>query len=181
MKFYRDVDYYLYFEDFPHMGVPGVTVLNTDGTVNIFINTLYKPEIQTRTVKHELRHMVLNHFFTDWLPIETKELEADETDDPNCVFARDFSSVEYLGKVRFPQQYKIPFVQVEEEAQAMTHAAGGLHIALEPPVCSKLTEEESEAYLQDVEKALNKITNIRKRDKYFVRSMLKNGKARTHP
>lgn len=97
MKYYLGVDYFLYFEDFPHMGIPGVIASNSDGTVNIYINTLYAVEIQKRAIKHELRHFVKNHFYCDWMSISEKELDADDIDDPNCIFADDFTSVEYTG------------------------------------------------------------------------------------
>lgn len=96
MKYYRDVDYFLYFMDFPHMGVPGVIVANSDGTSNIYINTLYCRKTQDRTIKHELRHLVKNHLFIDTMTITEKELEAEDTEDPSCIFAEDFSSVEFV-------------------------------------------------------------------------------------
>ena len=37
MKYYQGVDYFLFFMDFPHMGVPGVIASNSDGTANIYI------------------------------------------------------------------------------------------------------------------------------------------------
>ena len=97
MKYYRDVDYFLLFMDFPHMGVPGVIASNSDGTANIYINTLYSDKVQRRTIKHELRHLVKNHFYVDTMSVEEKELDADDIDDPSCIFADDFSSVEYVG------------------------------------------------------------------------------------
>lgn len=96
MKYYQDVDYFLFFMDFPHMGVPGVIASNSDGTANIYINTLYCEEVQRRTIKHELRHLVKNHFYVDTMSIEEKELEADDIENPSCIFADDFSSVEYI-------------------------------------------------------------------------------------
>ena len=96
MKYYQDVDYFLFFMDFPHMGVPGVIASNSDGTANIYINTLYCEEVQRRTIKHELRHLVKNHFYVDTMSIEEKELEADDIEDPSCIFSDDFSSVEYI-------------------------------------------------------------------------------------
>lgn len=108
MKYYQDVDYFLFFMDFPHMGVPGVIASNSDGTANIYINTLYCVEVQRRAIKHELRHLVKNHFYIDWMTIEEKELEADDIEDPSCIFADDFSSVEYIEeKIR---ENKIPNV-----------------------------------------------------------------------
>ena len=111
MKYYRDVDYYLYFLDFPSMGIPGAIFANTNGTVNIYINTLYREEVQQRTIKHELRHLVKNHFYIDTLSIEEKELDADDVDDPSCVFAPDFSCVEYIEELqtdRIPNVFRHP-------------------------------------------------------------------------
>ena len=113
MIYRRDIDYFLFFEDFPHMGVPGVAALNSDGTVNIFINTLYCQEVQERTIKHELRHMVYEHFFCDWLTIEEKEAEADRIGDDACIYADDFSSVEFTGEFHKrpePQKPRVPDV-----------------------------------------------------------------------
>lgn len=95
MKYVRNIDYFLYFMDFPHMGVPGVIAANTDGTVNIYINTLYTPERQERAIRHELRHLAHSHFWCDTKTIEEKELEAD-IDDPSVIFGDDYSSVEYV-------------------------------------------------------------------------------------
>lgn len=78
------------------MGVSGVIASNSDGSANIYINTLYCEEIQRRTIKHELRHLVKNHFYIDWMTIDEKELDADDINDPHCTFAEDFSSVVYL-------------------------------------------------------------------------------------
>ena len=95
MKYYRDVDYFLYFEEFPHMGVPGTIVANIDGTVNIYINTLYCVEKREEAIRHELRHMVKQHLFNDALSISEKELDADKIYDSDCVFGENFSYVEY--------------------------------------------------------------------------------------
>lgn len=95
MKYYRNVDYYIYFMDFPHMGVPGVIAANSDGTVNIYINTLYTQERQDRAIRHELRHLVKNHFWCDTKTIEEKELEAD-TEDNEVIFAPNYAFVEYI-------------------------------------------------------------------------------------
>lgn len=98
-KFYRDVDYYLYFLDFPHPGVYGTAAANTDGTVNIYINTLYNEKIQVRTIKHELRHMAKGHLWDDLKPVTEKELEAD--DKTGCRIGRGFSYVEYIPEPPF--------------------------------------------------------------------------------
>lgn len=111
MKYYRDVDYYLYFLDFPSMGIPGAIFANTNGTANIYINTLYCEKVQRKTIKHELRHLVKNHFYIDTLSIEEKELDADDVDDPSCSFADDFSWIEYTGMeepVKIPNIFRHP-------------------------------------------------------------------------
>lgn len=100
MKYYQGIDYFLFFIDFPHMGVPGAIVSNSDGTANIYINTLYCEKVQRRTIKHELRHLVKNHFYIDWISIEDKEIDADDIDDPSCVFADDFSYIEYNNDIK---------------------------------------------------------------------------------
>lgn len=116
MKYYQGVDYFLFFMDFPHMGVPGVIASNSDGTANIYINTLYCEQVQSRTIKHELRHLVKNHFYIDWMSIEEKELEADDIDDPSCVFSDDFSCVEYVEyhKPKLPNVFKHGSKSIQE-------------------------------------------------------------------
>lgn len=99
MKYYRDIDYFFYFCDFPHMGVPGATIENSDGTANIYINTLYSREVQHRTIQHELRHVAQNHFHNDLLTIEEKEQSADDINDGSCIFGPNFSFVEYVEDV----------------------------------------------------------------------------------
>lgn len=96
MKYYLGVDYFFFFEDFPHMGVSGAIASNSDGTANIYINTLYCQERQIQTIKHELRHLVKNHFYCDIMTIEEKELDADNLSDPFCIYSDDFASVEYI-------------------------------------------------------------------------------------
>lgn len=96
MKYYRDVDYFIYFEEFPHMGISGVIVSNSDGTVNIYINTLYSVERQRKTIQHELRHLVKGHLYCDILSIEEKELEADDLEDDSYIFGNNFEFVEFV-------------------------------------------------------------------------------------
>lgn len=97
MRYYRDVDYFIYFEEFPHMGISGVITANSDGTSNIYINTLYSAERQREAIKHELRHLVRQHQYCDWKSLEEKEAEAEE-DDTGCIFGEDFSYAEYEGQ-----------------------------------------------------------------------------------
>ena len=113
MKYYRDIDYFVYYCDFPHMGVPGVIAANTDGTVNIYINTLYTPERQNQALRHELRHLVRNHFWCDTKTIGEKELEAD-AEDTSVVFSEDYSFVEYTPPVPAPGLDRIPDVFAEK-------------------------------------------------------------------
>ena len=94
MKFYQDVDYFLFFEDFPRMGIPGVIGANQDGTCSIYINTLYCEARQRETLRHELRHMALWHLWRDDLCLAYKEAEAEAFLDGRVVIAPDFSWVE---------------------------------------------------------------------------------------
>lgn len=110
MKYYRDINYFIYLMDFPHMGIPGLIVSNSDGTANIYINTLYAVEKQNRAIRHELRHFVKGHLHCDYMTIEEKEMEAD-LDDESCVFGEDFSFVEYEEK---PEPKRLPNVFKEK-------------------------------------------------------------------
>ena len=94
MKYYRDVDYFLFFEDFPRMGVPGVIGANLDGTCTIYINTLYCQRKQEETLRHELRHMALWHLWRDDMELRDKELQADDIYAADVIFAPDFAWVE---------------------------------------------------------------------------------------
>ena len=95
-----------FFEDFPHMGVPGAIASNSDGTANIYINTLYCYERQLQTIKHELRHLVKNHFYCDFMTIEEKELDADDLNDHSCIYSDNFTSVEYVEGCEVDAQLK---------------------------------------------------------------------------
>ena len=106
MKYYLGVDYFFFFEDFPHMGVSGAIASNSDCTANIYINTLYCQERQIQTIKHELRHLVKNHFYCDFMTIEEKELDADNLNHPFCIYSDDFASVEYIENCCTGEQLK---------------------------------------------------------------------------
>lgn len=94
MKMYRDVDYFLFFQDFPRVGVPGFIGQNADGTCSIFINTLYCPRKQKETLRHELRHLALDHFWREDRPLRDLEAEADDLYGSDVSIAPDFSWVE---------------------------------------------------------------------------------------
>lgn len=97
MRLYQDVDYFLFFEDFPRMGVPGVIGANPDGTCSIYINTLYCEKRQVETLRHELRHMALWHLWRDDMELREKESQADDIYADNVIFAPDFAWVEIAG------------------------------------------------------------------------------------
>ena len=97
MRYYKDVDYFLFFEDFPRMGVPGAIWANEDGTCTICINTLYCEKAQSNTLRHELRHMALWPLWRDDMELREKELQADDIHDDTVTFAPDFAWVEIAG------------------------------------------------------------------------------------
>ena len=69
-------DYYIRRLPFPNRSVKAVTFPNDDGTFDIYLNTLY-PEGELRSaLEHELRHIRLDHFYSE-KPIAQKEREAD--------------------------------------------------------------------------------------------------------
>lgn len=94
MRLYRDIDYFLFFEDFPRMGIPGAIGANCDGTCSIYINTLYCQRKQVEALRHELRHMALWHLWRDDMELRDKEFEADKLGDCSVRFASDYSWVE---------------------------------------------------------------------------------------
>lgn len=59
------------------MASPGVAVSNGDGTFTIFINALFCSEKQADALRHELRHLIDNHFYRDD-EIALIELEAND-------------------------------------------------------------------------------------------------------
>ena len=55
--------------------IKGVTVIDGEGDYNVYINTLLSPEAQKRTQKHELTHIIKDHFYNDD-PVIINEMEA---------------------------------------------------------------------------------------------------------
>ena len=94
MKLYRDIDYYLFFQDFPCMGAHGFVGSNQDGTVSIYINTLYCERMQRKTIRHELRHVALNHLWRDDMEEQDKENEANDGLCEKIQIANDYAWVE---------------------------------------------------------------------------------------
>ena len=57
--------------------IRGMTKLNEDNFYNIFINAKYSYEEQKKILKHELKHIEKDHFFSD-KSIQECENEANE-------------------------------------------------------------------------------------------------------
>lgn len=55
--------------------VKGVTVLDSDGNYNVYINIMLSNETQSKAVKHEITHIKKEHFY-DFEPVVHNELEA---------------------------------------------------------------------------------------------------------
>lgn len=55
--------------------IKGVTVVDCDGNYNVYINTLLSYDIQRKTQKHELKHIIKDHFYNHD-PVVINELEA---------------------------------------------------------------------------------------------------------
>lgn len=67
-------DYFLRYVDFPP-GVEGVTVPNSDGTFDIYINARLGETRRQECLEHELRHIRRDHFYSGG-DVETLEAEA---------------------------------------------------------------------------------------------------------
>ena len=95
MKFYRDIDYYLYFEQFqwPMEKAAGYIEPMPDGTVCIHVNTLKSDARQLQTVKHELRHLAFNHPWNDIDSVDQIEAEAND-EESGVAFGPAFAWVE---------------------------------------------------------------------------------------
>ena len=76
MRYYRDVDYFLYFREMPFDWIGYIKIL-PDGTACIHINSKASEIRQRRAIKHELRHLAYNHMWAEDKPIEEIEDEAD--------------------------------------------------------------------------------------------------------
>lgn len=55
--------------------VKGVTVLDSDGNFNVYINILLSYATQQKATQHEIRHIKKEHFY-DFEPVIHNELEA---------------------------------------------------------------------------------------------------------
>lgn len=77
MRYYRDLDYFLYIEPMPVARWLGFIDPMPDGTVCIYVNTRVSEKRRRNAIKHELRHLAFNHMWTEERPIEEIEDEAD--------------------------------------------------------------------------------------------------------
>lgn len=55
--------------------VKGVTVLDSDGNFNVYINILLSYDTQQQAVIHEVKHIKKEHFY-DFEPVIHSEIEA---------------------------------------------------------------------------------------------------------
>lgn len=77
MRYIPESDYFIRYVDLPlHIG--GCTVMNSDGTFSIYINARLPVEKQWSAFKHELVHIMDDHFYRDDLTTEEKERIAEE-------------------------------------------------------------------------------------------------------
>ncbi|MCQ2439449.1 MAG: hypothetical protein MJ074_06780 [Oscillospiraceae bacterium] len=69
--------------------VNGVSVPNSDGTFDIYINALLCEERRQECLQHEIRHIIEDHFYQDTKSVTQLEAEADQVPPPRLpnVFA----------------------------------------------------------------------------------------------
>lgn len=60
--------------DLPYK-VNGLTVKDEEGDYNIYLNARLSDERRVKAFRHELRHIKLGHFYSDF-PVDVKEAEA---------------------------------------------------------------------------------------------------------
>lgn len=68
-------DYYVHLVDLGH-GVNGVTVPNSDGTFDIYLNSSLSESQRRACLEHEKRHVLSDHFYKS-RPLGSLEREAD--------------------------------------------------------------------------------------------------------
>lgn len=81
-KLIEGVDYFCHFVKFANRANPALTVVNPDGTYDIYFNTLYETERLREELPHELRHIQERHFDVD-ISVERAERQADG--EPLCI------------------------------------------------------------------------------------------------
>lgn len=68
-------EYFVRYLDLP-IKVEGVTIPNDDGTFDIYINKNIPPAVREDVLKHEIRHIIRDHFYRSD-PVAVCEIEAD--------------------------------------------------------------------------------------------------------
>lgn len=68
-------DFYVRFISLPDK-INAVTLPNSDGTFDIYINNNLDELAQTKALNHEIKHIKKDHFYNDIKPIEVVEKEA---------------------------------------------------------------------------------------------------------
>ena len=67
-------DYFVRLIELP-IKVEGVTVPNSDGSFSVYINALLSEVKRGEVLRHELRHIASEHFYTE-MPVEYMERQA---------------------------------------------------------------------------------------------------------
>ncbi len=67
-------DYFVRLIELP-IKVEGVTVPNSDGSFSVYINALLSEAKRGEVLRHELRHISSEHFYTE-MPVEYMERQA---------------------------------------------------------------------------------------------------------
>lgn len=92
--------YFVRYTSLPS-SVRGVTLPNDDGSFDIYINSVLGEEIQERTLRHEVKHIKLNHFYGEQ-DVLTDEKEAEgvvsPVPTPAAATVRMYFSLEHLKR-----------------------------------------------------------------------------------
>lgn len=75
-KLIEGLDYFCHFVKFANRANPALTVVNPDGTHDIYFNLLYEMEQLRAELPHELRHILDRHFEIE-IPVELAEAQAE--------------------------------------------------------------------------------------------------------
>ena len=72
--------------------VEGVTVKDTDGNYNIYINSLLSPEKKQEALEHELRHIQCDHHYLE-TSVAEDEAEANQILSPIPILSEVFEKI----------------------------------------------------------------------------------------
>lgn len=73
MTYLEGVDYFIRYRPFPCTTIYAWAVSLGDGTFDIWLNTRVSREKQLKGLRHDLKHLVDNHFYRDDLTLAEKE------------------------------------------------------------------------------------------------------------